>query len=162
MDYYLSEGVPAYFSSRERPVPTLAPDDHVLYVDFLYNLGEGGEDGRVDWTGKGERGKVGAWESVGKHMRWNPELEEMAKGYLRRAFGVRDGKGKKVPPVSLGFALFLSYAISLNRLLSLPRTHQFIAVHIRRSGASSFGLNHPQDQPSQLIPLLLVCTFPLF
>jgi len=99
LDYYLSQ-VPAWFAARNRPPPKLQPEDHVLYIDFLYNLGEGGDDGRNDWTGKGEMGKVGAWESVGKYMRWDGALEEMSRGYVRRAFGVRDGKGKKVPPVS--------------------------------------------------------------
>ena len=98
-DYYFSV-VPEWFKARNREMPKLMPEDHVLYIDFLYNLGEGGDDGRIDWTGKGELGSVGAWETVGKHMRWDPKLEEMSKGYLRRAFGVRDSKGSKVPDVS--------------------------------------------------------------
>ena len=105
--YYLREGVPAYFKERDRPVPAPLPEEHVLYVDFLYNLGEGGTDGREDWTGISGLGKHGAWETVGQHMHWEPALEEMARGYIRRMFGVKDKAGKRPPP--------------------------FIAVHIRRS-----------------------------
>lgn len=81
-------------------MPALLPEDHVLYVDFLYNLGEGGEDARIDWTGKGPLGKIGAWESVGQHLHWTKELEDLTMGYLRRAFGVTDKPGRKPPPVS--------------------------------------------------------------
>ncbi|CED83248.1 hypothetical protein [Phaffia rhodozyma] len=104
--FYLTQ-VPSYFTERHREQPKLAPDDHVLYIDFLYNLGEAEGDSRYDWTGRGKLGKVGAWETVGKYMRWEPEIEEMTKGYLRRAFGVKDKKGARIPP--------------------------FISVHIRRS-----------------------------
>jgi len=105
--YYLTEGVPAYFKDRGRPVPAELPEEHVLYIDFLYNLGEGGTDGREDWTGQSALGKHGAWATVGQHLRWEPALEEMARGYLRRMFGVKDKAGKAPPP--------------------------FVAVHIRRS-----------------------------
>lgn len=105
--YYLRDGVPAYFGARGRDVPAHLPEDHVLYIDFLYNLGEGGTDGRMDWTGNSGIGREGAWETVGRFMRWEPVLEELARGYLRRAFGVKD-KARKAPP-------------------------PFIAVHIRRS-----------------------------
>lgn len=99
VDYYLTK-VPEYFTARHRDPPKLAPDDHVVYIDFLYNLGEANGDSRYDWTGRGVLGKVGAWESVGKYMRWEPELEELTRGYIRRALGVKDKTGAKVPPVS--------------------------------------------------------------
>lgn len=106
-NFYLDRGVSPYYAARNMTPPVLPPEDHVLYIDFLYNLGDGGTDGRLDWTGQSAMGKGGAWETVGQFMRWEPALEEMARGYLRRMFGVSDKKGKKVPP--------------------------FISVHIRRS-----------------------------
>jgi hypothetical protein len=45
-----------------------------------------------------------AWNSVGRHVRFNRELVERSEGYLRRAFGLEEGE--EVPPVSAIFAFF--------------------------------------------------------
>ncbi|KAJ7801299.1 hypothetical protein B0H14DRAFT_3885165 [Mycena olivaceomarginata] len=38
-----------------------------------------------------------AWRFVGKYLHWNPRIEELARAYLRRAFGV--APGAPLPPV---------------------------------------------------------------
>ena len=40
-----------------------------------------------------------AWRFVGTYMHWTPEIEELTRAYVRRAFELADDA--EVPPVSL-------------------------------------------------------------
>lgn len=40
-----------------------------------------------------------AWRFVGTHMHWTPEIEELTRAYVRRAFELADDA--EVPPVGL-------------------------------------------------------------
>ncbi|TFK35507.1 hypothetical protein BDQ12DRAFT_688252 [Crucibulum laeve] len=74
----------------------LSPEEHLACIDQLYFSTSGRES--FEW----EHAWSPAWRTVGKHLRFTSEMEELARGYLRRAFGVAGD----VPP--------------------------FIAIHVRR------------------------------
>ncbi|KAB5592605.1 hypothetical protein CTheo_3931 [Ceratobasidium theobromae] len=76
----------------------VAPDDKMLCFDLLYFIGLTDEE---EWW----RDYAPYWRTVGVHLHWAPKLLELAQGYLRRHFDLKDGE--TIPP--------------------------FISVHVRRA-----------------------------
>ncbi|KAJ7880783.1 hypothetical protein B0H14DRAFT_1534461 [Mycena olivaceomarginata] len=68
---------------------SLAPNEQMVCFDNLY------------WTSnlephEFEHDHSTAWRFVGQYLHWNPRIEELARAYLRRAFGV--APGAPLPP----------------------------------------------------------------
>jgi len=122
--YYLqpSNELKDFVKQKHIPMADPQPDEHIACFDFLYFISESGAEVHQEYTGRTAAGRWGgAWGSVGRYAHWNPELEDIAKGYLRRAFQVSDRKGVAVPP--------------------------FIGIHIRRG---DFAKLCPHDNPNCL------------
>ncbi|KAF8640983.1 hypothetical protein AX17_000629 [Amanita inopinata Kibby_2008] len=67
----------------------LPPDEQLLCYDYLYyTCSSHPFEFEYDFSP--------AWRFAGKHMRWAPELEEIANQYLRRSMGL-DEYGKDIP-----------------------------------------------------------------
>ncbi|KAJ7676518.1 hypothetical protein DFH06DRAFT_1466020 [Mycena polygramma] len=60
---------------------SLPPDEHLMCFDQLYWLANFKQH-------EMEHGYSTAWRFVGRHMRWNPRIEELAQQYVRRAFSL--------------------------------------------------------------------------
>ncbi|KAJ7810792.1 hypothetical protein B0H14DRAFT_3880429 [Mycena olivaceomarginata] len=70
-----------------------------------------------------------AWRFVGKYLHWNPRIEELARAYLRRAFGVAPG-APLPPPVDECFAPLSTYARRVEEVREeLQRTR---AIEVQR------------------------------
>ncbi|EJU02539.1 hypothetical protein DACRYDRAFT_99657 [Dacryopinax primogenitus] len=124
LQYYLkpSNELTDFVKQRHIPLANPAPDEHIACFDFLYFVSETGLEVHQEYTGRTEAGRwAGAWGDVGRYARWTPELEDLARGYLRRAFKLPDRPGVTIPP--------------------------FIGIHIRRG---DFGKLCPQEQPDCL------------
>ncbi|CUA72485.1 hypothetical protein RSOLAG22IIIB_01155 [Rhizoctonia solani] len=76
----------------------VAPTEKLLCFDLLYFIGLANEE---EWS----RDYAPYWPKIGAHLHWAPRLLELAQGYLRRHFKVRDEE--PIPP--------------------------FISVHVRRA-----------------------------
>ena len=92
------------------PIPNPKPDDHVACVDMLFYFVE--QTHRYDMNREYTFGQ-GAWNRVGKHMKWQPGLKELSNRYLRMVFGLKDDD-QNIPP--------------------------YMAVHMRRGGMFFFSL----------------------
>ncbi|KZO95710.1 hypothetical protein CALVIDRAFT_549873 [Calocera viscosa TUFC12733] len=80
---------------QNRPHPSpgrgdiLEPSDHVLCFDFLYYLSVDRDyEWEYDWSPQ--------WRFVGKHIHWAPAMEELAKRYVNRHFGLPENG--PIPP----------------------------------------------------------------
>ncbi|KAJ7768862.1 hypothetical protein B0H16DRAFT_1518426 [Mycena metata] len=119
---------------------SLPPNEQLLCFDNLYYTAnvEGFEF---------ERDYSTAWRLVGKHLHWNPRIEEIARGYVRRTFGlgveatippyiaihVRHGdfKGACHTPLDECFAPLSAIARRVNEVKEeLQRLKDITAVHI--------------------------------
>ncbi|KEP54707.1 GDP-fucose protein O-fucosyltransferase [Rhizoctonia solani 123E] len=76
----------------------VAPAERLLCFDLLYYVGLANEE---EWW----KDYAPYWPKIGVHLRWAPQLLELAQVYLRRHFKVQDGE--PIPP--------------------------FISVHVRRA-----------------------------
>ncbi|CAE6409702.1 unnamed protein product [Rhizoctonia solani] len=76
----------------------IAPDEKLLCFDLLYYIGLANEE---EWW----KDYAPYWPKIGVHLHWTPRLLELAEGYLRRHFKVKNGE--TIPP--------------------------FISVHVRRA-----------------------------
>lgn len=70
---------------------TLLPDEQLGCVDRLFHIGD---KQAYEWEAKDSL----AWNVVGTNVHWNPRIENIGMGYLRRVFGVDEAS--QVPPVS--------------------------------------------------------------
>ncbi|CAE6482098.1 unnamed protein product [Rhizoctonia solani] len=98
-----SEWAYAMTGSRTLPVTSgtgerVAPTEKLLCFDLLYYIGLANEE---EWW----KDYAPYWPKIGVHLHWTPRLIEIAQGYLRRHFKVKDGVS--IPP--------------------------FISVHVRRA-----------------------------
>ncbi|GAB1517383.1 hypothetical protein RhiTH_000431 [Rhizoctonia solani] len=90
-------------SSRTLPLTSgtgerIAPGEKLLCFDLLYYIGLANEE---EWW----KDYTPYWPKIGVHLHWTSQLLELAQGYLRRHFKVKDGE--PIPP--------------------------FISVHVRRA-----------------------------
>ncbi|ELU44476.1 hypothetical protein AG1IA_01505 [Rhizoctonia solani AG-1 IA] len=90
-------------SSRTLPLTSgtgerIAPGEKLLCFDLLYYIGLANEE---EWW----KDYAPYWPKIGVHLHWTSQLLELAQGYLRRHFKVKDGE--PIPP--------------------------FISVHVRRA-----------------------------
>lgn len=69
----------------------LEPDERLMCFDFMYFIGAQDHD---EWWEEWSP----AWHMVGKHTRWEKNLEKLAVGYIQRALGVEESD--EVPRVS--------------------------------------------------------------
>lgn len=74
-----------FLTNHSIPMPTTELDPKVACIDSLFYATE-----QTDrWTSFSElKNGAGPWSKVGRHMRFQPKLLEIAEGYLKRAFGV--------------------------------------------------------------------------
>jgi hypothetical protein len=79
-----------------KPIPKIVPEDHMECFDFPYYMVEQSQRYNVlqEW-----REGQGVWSRVGKHMKFQTGLVDLAMDFLRSQFGLRDGE--EIPPVSL-------------------------------------------------------------
>ncbi|KAK7021935.1 hypothetical protein VNI00_017164 [Paramarasmius palmivorus] len=98
-------------SGREVP-----PDEHLACLDMSYFMTSGVLD--FEWA----YAWAPAWKMVGRHLRFREDLNEIARGYLRRAFQLEDEES--IPP--------------------------FIAVHIRRGDFVCHGEGECDDTPMDI------------
>ncbi|KZO99640.1 hypothetical protein CALVIDRAFT_476774 [Calocera viscosa TUFC12733] len=80
--------------SRSRRLPNskgnlLEPSDHLMCFDQLYAVSV---DTHWEWFTDSSP----VWRFVGRHMKWNPKAEALAKAYLARHWGLESGK--PIPP----------------------------------------------------------------
>ena len=115
----------------------LPPDEHLACFDHLYYTTSSNRlfEWEAPWSP--------VWNLIGKHVRFNNELVEIAKGYLSRAFNVGEGE---IPPVSLFECSFFR-----SKTFTLSFHEQFIAIHDRR-GDFARVCTDPRE-PSCLSPL---------
>lgn len=71
----------------------LPPDEHLSCFDLLYFVwsGKGDDEWAQPWSP--------AWRTVGQHLRFTEEINDMVKGYLRRTFEL-PAYDTDLPPVS--------------------------------------------------------------
>jgi hypothetical protein len=79
------------------PEPATKPEDHLACFDFPYYLVEQSHrfEMVLDEWGQGQ----GVWNRVGKHMRFEQGLVDLAQDLLR--FTLRLKENEKIPPVSI-------------------------------------------------------------
>uniref|UniRef100_A0A0W0FVA7 Uncharacterized protein n=1 Tax=Moniliophthora roreri TaxID=221103 RepID=A0A0W0FVA7_MONRR len=70
----------------------VAPDEHLACLDIAYFMTSGPQD--FEWGDAW----APAWRFVGKHLRFRQGIEEVAKGYLRRALNLSAEDGDDIPP----------------------------------------------------------------
>ncbi|KAJ2917767.1 hypothetical protein MD484_g2673, partial [Candolleomyces efflorescens] len=77
-------------TSSRRGGKEVGPGGNLACIDRMYYLTSGAEvfEWRFAWSP--------AWNSVGRHVRFNNDLVERSERYLRRAFGLEEGE--EVPP----------------------------------------------------------------
>lgn len=94
----LPADVIARMEELKLPPSTMSPDDPLGCVNRLYyaHMNPGEDDVHDDW-----RRGVGAWEEVGKYLKFQPGFERLAGDLLRGLMGVKEGI--EVPPVSFFF-----------------------------------------------------------
>jgi hypothetical protein len=94
-NFNLPPGSQTVLTKLNVTLPEMVPDNHVACVDVtMFMLVE---PERWDVTHEWVAGD-GAWQAVGRHMRFQPHWLNLAEVYLRRTFGVAEGDA--IPPVS--------------------------------------------------------------
>lgn len=96
-DFTLPPGSQTVLTRLNVTQPEMVPDNHVACLDVTMFMMV--EPERWDVTGEWVAGD-GAWQAVGRHMRFQPFWLNLAEVYLRRTFGVAEGDA--IPPVSAG------------------------------------------------------------
>ncbi|KAF8525036.1 hypothetical protein BU17DRAFT_83942 [Hysterangium stoloniferum] len=79
----------ALLQSKTLPSPiknhTLPPDEHMLCYDSIYYAATTKDyEWFEEWTP--------AWTLVGRHMRWAPNVESLARNYISKAFDLKAGE----------------------------------------------------------------------
>lgn len=93
--FKLPAGSQAVLTKFNVTAPDVVPDNHVACVDLTLLMQV--EPDRWDATGEWVSGD-GAWQAVGRHLRFQPHLLDLAESYLRRVLEV--AQGEEIPPVS--------------------------------------------------------------
>ncbi|KAL0574626.1 hypothetical protein V5O48_007322 [Marasmius crinis-equi] len=70
----------------------MVPDDHLACLDMAYYMTTGVRE--FEWTDAWSP----AWRFVGRHLRFREGVLEVANGYLRRAFGIKNEISLEIPP----------------------------------------------------------------
>jgi hypothetical protein len=82
----LPEGSAAILQNYSLPKPELLPENHVGCLGNTYFMLEQGDR----WGIRDEfREGQGVWNSVGKHMRFQPGIQELRDLYIKQIFGLK-------------------------------------------------------------------------
>lgn len=96
------------------------PDEHLLCYDFLYFAVE---NRQYEW----EFDFGPAWRFVGRHIHWSQRINDLAREYLGRIFGIEDPNAD-IPPVIVFyfilyyFLTFTNYSPSSSRFMLAAAT----------------------------------------
>lgn len=78
-----------------KPMDHSFPDEQLACFDLIYYVGS---YTTFEW----EHDFSPAWRFIGKHVHWNPVLEDLTERYLQRVFGLQESE--RVPRVSSLFS----------------------------------------------------------